>query len=287
MKCEHGEFTPREGCPQCIADRMGEEGNTKESVAEAVKETKRTADVPPELIKVKQGTGYAPPSLSSTTANDAEPEPLIALALRPGEDIEARGYHKEALGLLKYAKARNIVNFEDMKPANEDLSAISKLKKAMSDKRKSLLDPLKLQADAIRDTYDFLMAPVLEADKITRDKMLGYSAEVTRRRLKEEEINRKRQEAAEEEMRLKGELSESVNLVEVEPEAPKTVRTEMGATTQTDCWKYEVIDFALLSDAHKVEDGPQLTAIARSHHDKKQIPGVRFYNEPIIAVRAR
>ena len=35
--CEHGDFVLAEGCPQCTAARMAEEGNTQAGIAEAVK----------------------------------------------------------------------------------------------------------------------------------------------------------------------------------------------------------------------------------------------------------
>jgi hypothetical protein len=116
--------------------------------------------------------------------------------------------------------------------------------------------------------------------------MLDFTREQDRIRSEQEEINRKRQEAAEAEMKLNGELSESVNLVEVSPEAPKTVATDLGTAGQRDNWKWEVVDFALLPDEYKVVDSSLLTAVAKKHHDQKPIPGVRFFNEPIIAVRA-
>lgn len=263
---KHGEFILTEGCPLCIAERQGIEGNTEESIAEAIKAANRDKK----------------PLLSSIL-----PAAEIALALRPGEDMEAHGYFEEALKLLEYAESRVIKTLDDNKSANDDLSLISKLKKLMDDKRKALLAPLKAQSDAIRETYDYLMAPVLEADKLTRGKMLAYDAEQRRIRAEQEEINRKRQEAAEQEMKLKGELSESVNLVEVIPEPAKSIGTEMGTTSVVDRWKYEVVDFALLPDAYKMADAAQLTAIAKRHHDQKSVPGVRFYNEPIIASRAR
>lgn len=214
-------------------------------------------------------------------------ETQTVLALRPGEDVEAHGYFEEALGLLKYAEARVIASVKDVKVATDDLSLIAKLKKVMENKRKSLLDPLRLQADAIRETYSSLMDPVFRADRITKDKILAFNQEQERIRLEQEDINRKRLEAAEAEMRLKGELTESVNLVEVAPEAPKSVSTDMGTSGQRDNWKWEVVDFALLPDEYKVVDSSILTAVAKKHHDQKQVPGVRFYNEPIIAVRAR
>ena len=254
--CEHGEFDILKGCPQCIAEAG------------------------------RGSTGTRDSTFKSATTGDF-PEPLTAVALRPGEDLEAHGYYEEAEKVLTKAQAVVIATVDHIKLVNDDLSFISKLKKAMEGKRKSRLDPLKLEADDIRETYTFLMAPVLEASRIYKDKMLAYNAEQERIRREQEEINRKRQEAAEQEMKLKGELSESVNLVEVTPEAPKSVSTDMGASGQRDVWKYEVVNFAQLPDAYKMVDNAQLSAIAKRHHDQKEVAGVRFYNDPIIAVRAR
>ena len=208
------------------------------------------------------------------------------LALLPGEDIEARGYFEKAFELFKRADARAIYTTEDLTGATEDLSLIAKLKKQMDAKRKEYLAPLKTQSDAIRATYEYLMTPIRQADDLIRKKILSHNAEQARIRREQEEINRKRTEAAEAEMKLKGELSEPVNLVEVSPEAPGLVRTGAGTAGQRDNWKYEVTDFAALPDEYKVADTAMLNAIAKRQHDNKQVPGVRFYNEPIISVRA-
>ena len=104
---------------------------------------------------------------------------------------------------------------------------------------------------------------------------------------KQEEINRKRREAAEEEMRLKGELSESVGLVEVLTEAPKVVYSDMGTAGQRDNWKYEIIDLNAIPREYMMPDTSMLNTTAKTHHDKKPVPGVRFYNEPILAIRAK
>lgn len=353
-KCKHGEFPLAEGCPQCIADRMGEEGNTEASIAEGIAEANRNivkvqyySETTGELssreytyfsadrlnvgdvvtVPVRDTTGKAKVSAVDVSAAEIvnfkdkvktipsgsiiltkpelEPVPELigeqlakeagisdpaaetALVVAPGADAEAMGYYDEAVKLQEYAVSRVIATVEDVKSANDDLSAISKLKKVMENKRKALLDPLKLQAEAIRETYSTLMDPIFSADKITRDKMIAFDAEQKHIRAEQEEINRKRTEAAEAEMRLKGELTEPVGLVEVSPEAPKKVSTDMGTTGMTDSWKYEVVDFAQLPDEYKVIDGAILTAIARKHHDQKKVPGVRFYNEPFITVRAK
>ena len=201
-------------------------------------------------------------------------------------DIQAVNWHHEGIKLLEYAESRVITSVEDVKLANDDLSVISRLKKAMEERRKERLQPYRDAQEAINTNYKSWMAPVLEADKITREKMLAYAAEQKRIRAEQEEINRKRQEAAEAEMKLKGELSEPVNLVPVD-EAPKRVITNMGTSGLVDCWKYEVVDFALLPDEFKVADRSMLNSVAKGHHDKKPVPGVRFYNEPYLATRPR
>jgi len=210
-----------------------------------------------------------------------------ALTTRPGADVEVLSYYTEATKLQKYAQSRVITTLEHVKEATADLSIISNLKKAMEAKKKEYLEPLKVKTEAIRGTYNFLMAPVFEADKVTRTKMLEYNKEQARIRAEQEAINQKRMEAAQAEMKLKGKLTEDVNLVEVAPEVSKTTRTGLGTASLTANWKYEVADFALLPDEYKVPDTAMLNAIARKHHDQKQIPGVRFYNEPTISVRTQ
>ena len=188
-KCKHGNFELEKGCEKCIAER-------------------RRAGIRPEQDEMEDGLNAEGLTMAGTSL----------VVLRPGADVEAMNYHDEAQRLLEYANSRVITTAEDNRLANDDLSVISKLKKAMEAKRKAYLEPLKQQQDAIRDTYDYLMGPVLEADKITRNKMVKYDAEQRRIRAEQEEINRLKMEAAKKEMALNGELSESVDLVEVMPE---------------------------------------------------------------------
>ena len=129
------------------------------------------------------------------------------------------------------------------------------------------------------------MEPVEAADKITRDKILIYNHEQQRIRQEQEAINRLREEAAQKQKELTGEIIE-VETVGVVAEV-KRVSTEMGSSGLTDHWKYEIVDINLLPREYMVPDTAMLTAIARSHHDKKLVSGVRFFNEPYIAVRPK
>ncbi len=208
------------------------------------------------------------------------------IAVEPLKDAEVAALVVEAEKILGYATALKVKTLEQSKSAVNDLSIISGIKKRMENKRKDYLGPVNEIKDTLNQQFKDIMSPILEAERLTKDKQMGFLQEQARRQAEQEEINRKRQEAAEAEMKLNGELSESVNLVEV-VEAPERIRAELGTTGLTDHWKYEIVDFAVLSDEYKVADGAMLTTIARKHHDQKQVSGIRFYNEPYLATRTR
>ena len=235
------------------------------------------------LAKAAQDAGAEVTVVQATFVEETE----IELAQRPGADILALSYHVDARGLLLFAEQRVIATLEDNKAASDDLTLISKIKKQMEAKKHEYIDPLREQEDAIRQTYTLLMAPILEAEKLTKDKMLAYNAEQERIRKEQEDINRKRLEAAEQEMKLTGELSESVGLVAEVLPAPKKVSTILGTSGQKDNWKWRVIDFALVPDEYKIINPAILTPTAKSYKDTRTIPGIEIYNEPGIATRAR
>ena len=260
---KHGEFDLHEGCQECLAERHS--GGTGE---------------PPSTIP--STTGIPTPEIIM-----AEPAPTALISIRPETDITVTSLYAEALTILRYAELREINIADDLKPATDDLSIISKIKKAFEEKRKEYLKPLQEHQQAIRTAFDTLLEPILQADKITRGKILAFQQEQEAKRKEEERINALRLEAARAEMELKGEIREPVDLVEVSPEAPKRVSTDMGTAGLRDNWKWEVLDFALVPDEYKMINPAVLTPAAKSYKDQRRIPGVRIYNEPIIAVNTR
>lgn len=183
---------------------------------------------------------------------------------------------------------RTVTTLLDTKDATNDLTIMSNLKKELESYRLVYTRPRQNELKEINAYFKLISDPLAEAEKVTKDKMLAFNKEQERIRLEQEEVNRLRIEAAQKEAALhNGEISESVNLVEVAPEATKRVSTDMGTIGQRDNWTYEVFDFTILPDEYKVVDNVMLNTIAKKHHDQKQIPGVRFVNKPIIAVRAR
>jgi len=201
--------------------------------------------------------------------------------------LEIYSYYNEALKLQQYAEVRVIKTLEDAKIANDDLTLIARLKKAMETRRKEELKPLDDARRTIQDNYNKWMAPVLAADTITRTKMSAFNAEWERIRKEQEDINRMRIEAAQKEAALNGGvISEPINLVEVAPEIKK-VSTEQGTSGQRDTWTYEIIDFKAMPDEYKLPNTSALNAFAKSTKGMRQIPGVRIFNNPVIVVRPK
>jgi len=186
--------------------------------------------------------------------------------------------------LKEYADALVVGNSDDVKRATDDLSTISGVKKAIEEKRTEYTGPLNAHLKTINAAFKEFTEPLTQADATMRSKVLTYQAEQKRIRQEEERINRLRQEAAEAEMRLTGELAEPVGLVEVTPEAPTRYRTEVGTLGKAMNWKFEVTDFALLPDDYKL---PDMVKIRKGIIAGASIPGVRAWQEESLRVTAR
>jgi len=260
--CEkHGEFILTEGCPGCLAEKQARETGGAERQLGSEESTERLSH------------------LNSTTT--------AIVRVKPEQDIEVRSFYDQALKLAEYAEARQIAIAEDLKPATNDLSIIAKVKKALEEKKKEYIKPLQDHVKEINEAFKTLLNPIEQADRITRQKILSFQQEQDRLHREQEEINRQKAELEAREAALNGREVEPVEMVEVTPEAPKRVSTDMGTTGLRDNWKWEVVDFALVPDSYKMINSGVLTPVVKASKGKIEIPGIRIYNEPIIAVNAR
>ena len=231
--------------------------------------------------------GTVDPNAWRTGEEEVRTEPPTAVVqIAPGQDERVKVLLSEVMTARAFADERVIATEEDDKNATNDLVLMKNLEDTIKEKKEEYYRPAKDILNEIDDAFKLLSEPLAHAIKVTREKSTAYLLEQKRRQQEQEEINRKRMEAAEAEMKLKGELTESVNLVEV-VEAPKHTRAELGTSGLMDVWKYEVTDFAALPDEYKVVDTAMLNSIAKKHHDQKEIPGVRFYNDPTLQSRRR
>lgn len=213
-----------------------------------------------------------------------EPQETALIHIRPDADPRVAALYQEGVRLQRYAESRVIQSSDDVKTATDDLSIIAKLKKAIEEKRKEYVVPIGEHLKAVNEVFKQFTEPLIQADTITRHKVLDYRAEQERVRQEQERINKLREEAARAEMCLKGELTESVGLVEVAPKAPARYRTESGTLGKAMVWKFEVEDFGLLPNEYKVAD---MTKIRRIVTAGMAIPGVKAWQEESLRVTTR
>ena len=189
--------------------------------------------------------------------------------------------------LRDYALARVIVTNDDLKPATEDLTIIARLKKTMEAKRKDYLQPFQEHVKQVNEDYKTLMAPVEDAEKITKLKILAFQAEQARKRQEAEAIEAEKLALARREAELKGgEITIDLTPIDKPDAAPERIVTGMGSAGMKDNWKLaEVTDFALLPDEYKIADVVKLGKVIRA--GLHTIPGCKIINDPIIAVSTK
>lgn len=209
-------------------------------------------------------------------------EGMVALMVEPRLDNAVAKLGDEIIHINLYAQQLVIAGDSDMVRATNDLLLISKLKKAIEAKRKEYVSPLLDHTKAINEFFRFLTAPLDTADKTVNDKVLAYRQTIEAKRREEERINALRLEAAQAEMKLKGELTEPVSLVEVSPAALSKVRTDLGSMGVVKVRKYRVVNFAELPDQYKIENSALLNKVVKA--GIPSISGVEIYSEDSLRV---
>lgn len=207
--------------------------------------------------------------------------------VKPEMNPELMKFYSQAVSLREFAVARVITCNNDLKPANDDLIIIRKVKKAMEEKRKEYLKPFQDHVKETNEAYKTLMEPIEEADKITAGKMLAFDAEQKRKIREAEAIEDEKLALARREAELKGgEITIDLTPIEKPEVVPDRIRTLMGSSGQRDNWKWEVEDITLIPREYLMINAGMLTPIVKASKGKLTIPGVRIYNEPIIAYRS-
>lgn len=212
-----------------------------------------------------------------------EPSSEMALIrVKPDVDEAVVKLHGQALNLEAYARLRVIASDEDVKKATDDLSLMAKLTKALEEKRKEYTGPINDHLKAVNETFKLFSGPIERANAITRQKILDYRKEQERQRQEQERINQLRREAAEAEMKLKGEITEPVQIVEVAAEPPAHYRTETGTLGTAKVKKWEVENLDLIPREYMMIDATKIGKVVRA--GIPSIPGIRIWEEDSLRI---
>lgn len=206
----------------------------------------------------------------------------VTIRVSPEGDEAVVALHAEVNKLEVYAVGLAVKTDEDVKAVTNDLSMIANLKKIIEEKRKEYVGPINDHLKAVNEAFKNLTAPLLSADRLLRDKVSAYRQTQERQRAEQEHINQLRMEAARAEMELKGEITESVGLVEVVPEQPDHYRAEAGTLGTAKIAKWEVADFVQIPDEYKMVDATKIGKVVRA--GLRNIPGIRIWEEGSLRV---
>lgn len=227
------------------------------------------------------------PKIIEGAQDISEPQPGTALVkINPELDTVFIGYQAQAVDILRFAESRVVGSDAEMKSATEDLSIIARLKKGIEEKRKEYVGPLIAHEKAINAQFKTISEPIDRADRITRDNIQIYRAEVAMRIAEAEAINREKEELARREAALnEGVITVDTNPVVVPQAAPDKVRTELGSLGTATVRKWELIDIKLVPEDLKVLDVVKINKLVRA--GIPSIPGIRIFEEEQLRVTTR
>lgn len=279
--CPHGEFDISQGCPKCIEerirplsmdDRMGIlNGSIEPRMGEDIGESLEITD---QLLE------------ESVPESKPEPDTTALINIRPSSDITIKALFDEAVQILDNATTRQITKPEDLKLASDDLLFIRKIKKALEEKRKEYLKPLDDYMAGIRGSFDIILEPILEADKIIGNKILSYQKEQARLKAEAEAIRKEQEELARRAEAIGEKPPEEILVPEIEM-APRRIQTEIAEVGQRKIWKWELIDFAAVPDFYKVLNNGAITNAVKAAKGSIEIPGIRIFLDTTLQVKER
>lgn len=197
------------------------------------------------------------------------------------KDKQVLVVQKESANIITRAKNFHITSEEKASDANNVLHWIAKAKKAIEERRKFFVTPLKAHVRDIEAEFKVITGPLIQADAIIRSKVVDYRVRIEEEaRKKEEELRRKaeaKQKKVEEKAKSKGEVPPPPPpLIVVEP--PKTTE----GVTLTKNWTYGIVDINKVPREYLTLD---TVAVMRAVNLKvRNIPGLRIYQKPSIKV---
>lgn len=195
--------------------------------------------------------------------------------------------------LVVLATALVVESQPDMAEGTDLLAQIKKTLKRSEEARDVLVRPLNDHVKMINAQFKTVTAPLADAERTIRQKMLTYATALEKER--QEEAERARRAEQERALEAAAALEAAGKIVEAEvtlsfaAEAKAEVArvepttTDAGNTTSIrKIWKHEVVDFGAVPDAFKIADDAKIREAVRA--GIREIPGVRIYQEDSLAI---
>jgi hypothetical protein len=219
--------------------------------------------------------------MTTTDSTDA----TATIQVKPSTDPRVTALYTEGVKLALYAESRTITSSADVESATRDLVIIAGVKKAIEERRQEYVGPINDHLRTVNNAFKAFTEPLVQADTITHKKVLDYMTEQKRIKQEQERINQLRLEAAQAEMKLTGELSEPVNMVEVAPPPQTRFNTDTGTLGTAKIKKWELTDISQVPIEYLMIDATRVGKVVRA--GIPSIPGIRIWEEESLRVTSR
>ena len=199
------------------------------------------------------------------------------IVVYPRGETPYRDFLLEVLDLVNGSTAIVVTNNAESKVATDYLGAVKDRRVAIWAFKADLLAPLRQRNTDINDALKELLDPLDTTKKFLDGLILAFN-EAERQKVRQaEDIERKRRELAE----LEGKPAPAPTPLPAQPQAvTRGEHTQSGERLIT---KYKVVDFAALPDDFKMQDTGKLTKAIKAGGMSLTIPGVRIFQERILA----
>jgi hypothetical protein len=219
-----------------------------------------------------------------------KPNALVVLEAAVGQPTnDLFELYKQAAGLRRFAVDRVIRTNADLVPSTDDLAIIAKCKKAMLKRKTEILAPFKATVDQVSQAFADLMAPIEEADRVTREKVGDFRNEQNRKIAEAARIEAEKLRLAKEEATLNGtgEITVPLGTAQAPPPAPDRVRTGQGTQGFQKVYKWEVVDKALVPLEYLTVDAAKVGAVVKASKGTISIPGIRTWEDETVRVNTK
>lgn len=213
---------------------------------------------------------------------------------------EARALVSQAEHDLTTLESFTITSPVEFQQSADLLKLVKSRYNEIESKRKELVKPIDEAKKGLQDFFNPSLTRLKNAEMHIKSAIASWQ---NQERLRIAEQERKLRELAlKEQQRIDGDALDAAteahqkgdsafaeeilnNVPQVGIPAIVSPDNKAQGISMRDNWKYRVIDVNLIPRDYMMPDDKLLTSIAKAKHDGIRIPGVEFYNEPIVSAR--
>jgi hypothetical protein len=208
---------------------------------------------------------------------------VAIIQIAPDRDAAAQKLYQEGLDLRDLALRRQIKNDTDVKVATDDLAVIKTLVKKLQDLRVNYEAPFKEHLANFRSTFDAYLAPLIEAERLNKEKWGAYRRQVEEARARAEETNRMAEEVARRQAEASGTGEIKVDMTPVEaPTTADTIRSNISTGSAYKIKKWRLIDITKVPPEFLLVDAGKVTKLVKAGIGS--IAGIEIYEEETLRV---